>query len=122
MNVAQFWVDVLNQDAGALQAYFHEDAVVNWHCTNECFTVPEFITANCEYPGEWSGEIEKEYPLPDMVITATRVYPKDRSCSFHVVSFIKLKEDKIIWMDEYWADDGQPPLWRLDKRIGTAIR
>lgn len=30
-----------------------------WHCTNECFNVEEFIRANCEYPGEWEGEVER---------------------------------------------------------------
>ena len=58
----------------------------------------------------------------DMIITATRVYPKDRSASFHVTSFIKLKDDKIVAMDEYWADDGEAPKWRQDMKIGRKIR
>jgi len=37
------------------------------------------------------------------------------------VSFIKLKDDKIISMDEYWGDDGAPPQWRLEKGLGTKI-
>ena len=43
-------------------------------------------------------------------------------CTNHVTSFIKTKEDKIVSMDEYWADDGNAPQWRLDKHIGKAIR
>lgn len=121
MNIEQFWADVLNQDATALKEYFHEDAFVNWHCTNEHFTPAEFIRANCEYPGDWAGEIEKKYVLDDMIVTVTRVYPKDKSASFHAVSFIKIKDDKIVSVDEYWGDDGDAPQWRLDKHIGTAI-
>lgn len=57
-----------------------------------------------------------------MIITAARVYPKDRSASFHVTSFIKLKDDKIVAMDEYWADDGEAPKWRQDMKIGRKIK
>ena len=31
-------------------AYFCEDARIRWHCTNEEFTVGEYIRANCDYP------------------------------------------------------------------------
>ena len=122
MNINQFWTDVLNQDAKALESYFHEDAFINWHCTNEHFTAAEFIRANCEYPGNWAGEIEKKYVFDDTIITATHFYPKDSSLSFHVVSFIKVKDDKIVSVDEYWGDDGVAPQWRLDKHIGTVIK
>ena len=39
-----------------------------------------------------------------------------------VTSFIKIANDKIISMDEYWADDSDAPQWRLNKHIGTAIK
>ena len=121
MNIQQFWSDVLAQRADEIREYFHADAYVNWHCSNEHFTVEEFIRANCEYPGDWDGEVEKIVTTDDMIITATRVYPKDRSASFHVTSFIKLKDDKIVAMDEYWADDGEAPKWRQDMKIGRRM-
>ena len=34
----------------------------------------------------------------------------------------KLKDDKIVAMDEYWADDGEAPKWRQDMKIGSKIR
>ena len=55
MNVKQFWKAVLAQDEKEIRKYFHKDAYVNWHCTNEHFTIDEYIIANCEYPGEWDG-------------------------------------------------------------------
>lgn len=121
MNIHDFWHSVLGQDENAIRAYFHDNAYVNWHCTNEHFTVDEFIRANCEYPGEWDGEVERCEMLGDLMITATHVYPKDRSVSFHVVSFIRLENGKITAIDEYWGDDGEAPQWRLDKHIGTSI-
>ena len=52
MDIKAFWRAVLAQDEPEIRTYFAPDAYVNWHCTNEHFTVDEFITANCEYPGE----------------------------------------------------------------------
>ncbi|KXB93065.1 hypothetical protein HMPREF3191_00605 [Veillonellaceae bacterium DNF00626] len=37
-------------------------------------------------------------------------------------NFIKLKDDLISEMDEYWANDGEVPEWRLNLRIGAAIK
>ena len=122
MNIQQFWSDVLAQRADAIREYFQADAYVNWHCSNEHFTVEEFIRANCDYPGDWDGEVEKIVTTGDMIITATQVYPKDCSASFHVTSFIKLKDGKIAAMDEYWADDGEAPKWRQDMKIGRKIK
>ena len=95
---------------------------MNWHCTNERFTVDEFIIANCEYPGEWEGEVERVETVNDLIIKVTLIYPKDRSAYYHATSFIQTKDGKITAMDEYYADDGAPPQWRLDKRIGTPVK
>jgi hypothetical protein len=79
-----------------LCAYFHEEAIIRWHCSNELFTPNEYIQANCEYPGDWEGEIERIEETRDTIITVTKVYPVDKSCSFHVVSFLKLLNKKLL--------------------------
>lgn len=122
MNIEQFWSDVLAQRADEIRKYFHADAGIKWHCTNEHFSVDEYVLANCEYPGDWDGVIERMTTANDMIITETQVYSKVSSISFHVVSFIKLRDDKIVAMDEYWADDSEPPKWRKDMGIGRNIR
>lgn len=122
MDIYAFWNAVLRQDEDAIRAYFHKDAYVNWHCTNEHFTVEEFIRANCEYPGDWDGEVERVEKSGDLLITVTHVYPKDRSVSFHAISFIKVVDGLIAAVDEYWGDDGAAPDWRLAKHIGTSIQ
>lgn len=122
MNIKEFWKDVLEQNEEKLQAYFHEGAVIRWHCSNELFTLSEYIRANCEYPGEWGGEIERIEETADTVITAVKVYPRDKSESFHVVSFLKMENGLIIEMDEYWADDEKAPDWRREMNIGKPIR
>ena len=122
MDIKQFWKAVLAQDEKEIREYFHKDAYVNWHWTNEHFTVDEFVIANCEYPGEWDGVIERIETVNDLIITVTQIYLKDKSVSFHVTSFIKTKDDRIMAMDEYYADDGTAPQWRLDKHIGTPVK
>lgn len=121
MDINRFWEAVLKQDAVAIRSYFREDAYVNWHCTNEHFTVEEYIRANCEYPGEWDGKVERVHQSGDLMITATHVYIKDGGLSFHVTSFLSLKDDKIAAMDEYWGDDGEAPKWWQEMHIGRAI-
>lgn len=121
MNIYKFWNDILEQNADAIRGYFDKNAYINWHCTNEQFNVDEFIIANCEYPGSWNGNVERVEIINDIFVTATHVYSQNQELSFHVTSFIKVVDDKITAMDEYWADDGIPPKWRLDKQIGKAI-
>lgn len=122
MDIREFWSAVLRQDARAIRDWFHPTAWVNWHNTNEHFTVEEFIRANCEYPGLWDGEVEKCIETGDKIITVTHVYTQDRQLSFHVTSFIIVAGGKIAAIDEYWGDDGEPPRWRQEKHIGTKIR
>lgn len=73
MDFYKFWNVTLKQDAHAMRQYFHPEAQINWHCTNERFTLEEYIRANCEYPGEWAGEIERVEYVEDLAITAVRV-------------------------------------------------
>lgn len=116
-----FWRDVARQDATALKTYFTPTANICWHNSNECFNVDEYIIANCEYPGEWQGEIERLEERGLFFITVTRVWLSDMSASFHVTSFFEFSEDKISKLDEYWGDDGVAPQWRLEKKIGKPI-
>lgn len=122
LNVYEFWKAVLEQNEKEIRRYFHKEAYINWHCTNEHFNLDEFIAANCEYPGVWDGEVERVEEKDNILITVTHVFAKDKTVSFHVTSFIGIAEGKIMSLDEYWADDGPAPQWRLDKHIGKAIK
>lgn len=122
MDIHKFWEVVLHQDADAIREYFYPDAYVNWHNTNEHFTVEEFIRANCEYPGEWDGAVEQIIMSDTHIVTATHVFSKDGSISCHATSFIRVVDGKITAVDEYWGDDSPAPQWRKNKHIGTEIR
>lgn len=121
IDIYAFWQAVIRQDAAAMSAFLHEHAQIRWHCSNECFTAGEFIRANCEYPGDWDGDIERVEQAGDLIITAVRVFSKQDGASFHAVSFIRTQEDQILTIDEYWGDDGPPPEWRRKKCIGTPL-
>lgn len=122
MDIDALWEAIINQKADILRTFFHKDAYINWHCSNEHFTVNEYIQANCEYPGKWHGKIERVETIDDLTVLVGNILSKDDDWSLHVVSFIKTKDDKIVSMDEYYGDDGQPPQWRLEKRLGTSIK
>lgn len=122
MDIERFFKTVLSQNAEEIRNFFHKNAVIKWHCTNELFTLDEYIKANCEYPGNWNGEIERIEENEDTVILVCRVFPTDNSESFHVVSFIHLEDNLIMDMDEYWSDDGLAPQWRRKMKIGKQIR
>ena len=120
LDIKKFWKAIAEQDAKKIRSYFNKTATIRWHTTNEQFTLEEFIKANCEYPGKWEAEVERIQKIENLIITAVKVFNNDTSV--HATSFIKIEDDKIIAMDEYWGDDGKPPQWRLDMKIGTAIR
>ncbi len=117
--IKEYWKYTISQNADKMKDFFDKDAVINWHNTNECFTVDEYINVNCAYPDNWYGEVERIEELGELIITVTRVY--NNNMSFHAVSFIKLKNDKIVSIDEYWGDDGVVPEWRTEMSIGDKI-
>lgn len=121
MEVQSFWNDIIAQNRVSLPSYFCDDAVIRWHCTNEQFTVEEYIRANCDYPGKWKGDIERLEKFDSKIILVGKVKSEDETIVCHVTSFIKLQDDKVIEMDEYWSDEGEPPSWRKELGIGSPI-
>lgn len=60
--------------------------------------------------------------MGNVMAAVVRVYTLDEKMSFHVVSFMKIEDDKIASLDEYWGDDGEAPIWRQEKNIGRPLR
>lgn len=121
MDVRAYWQAVLRQDAAAMRDFFHPNAVIRWPNTNEQFTAEEFIRANCAYPNAWEGEVEMIEENGDTTITVTHVRAADAPLSFHAISFITVRDDRIAAISEYWSDDGNPPQWRRNLNIGRPI-
>lgn len=122
MNIEEYWESTLKQRAEEMRKFFHPKAKVRFHNTNEEFTVDEFIEINCEYPGSWNGVIERIEKIGRIQIIVLQVFDREQNLFFHVTSFMEIEEDKIVSIDEYWGEDGCPPQWRLDKKIGKRIK
>jgi len=119
-HVKQFMADVIKQNAEALPNYFTTDATICWHDSNEQFTVAEYIRANCEYPGEWSGEVQRVDAIDGGLVMVTRIYSDESS---HLVTaFAKMDKGKISRLDEYYSDCGEAPDWRKAMNIGKPIK
>ena len=103
MDINVFWQAVLDQDREALPRFFHPDAVI------------------CDYPGSWQGAVEQVLKTDQGLVTAVKVWPASGTGSWHAVSFITLKDGLIARLDEYWADDGEPPAWRKAMKIGQPL-
>ena len=121
IDLSAYWRAVLNQDAEAMRGFLCEDTSVRWHNTNEEFTREEFIRANCEYPGRWSGKMERAEVAEDVIVCAVHVHGPGGAPSFHCTPFLRLNGDRIAEIDEYWGDDGEAPEWRRKMRIGRPI-
>ncbi len=121
--VINLWQDINDQKWDQLAKHFRKDAIIRWHNTNEEFNVSEFVLANCEYPGDWSVQIERVLQSDDnsRVISIAKVNLKSGNISFHVTSIFTFKNNKIMWLDEFWSEDGCAPQWRIDRKIGRKI-
>lgn len=119
--VVNLWEDMNQQNWAHLVNYFVEDAMINWHDTNEQFNVKEFVQANATYPGDWQIQIERLEQLDELVISVAKVSLSGGKQAFYATSFFHFEQDKIAQLDEYWSEIAQAPQWRLDKRIGRSI-
>ena len=117
-----YFTAVLSQDGEAIRAFFHPGAQIRWHATRELFTVDEFIRVNVEYPGVWRGEVEHEICIGEnggfLVVVAGHIFEEGSGASFHCVSYLRIHGGRIASLDEYWADDGEPPEWRRSMSVG----
>ena len=121
-DVYKFFDMVLSQNALEIKKFFNEDAYIDWHNTNERFTVDEFIKVNCTYPDKWGGEVERVEQIGNLIIAVAKVINVFDKSSFYVNSFILLENGKISKLDEYWGDNGKIPQWRMIKNIGVKIK
>ena len=119
--IFNFFKDVIEQNKENLREYFYSNAKILWHETNEKFTVEEYLRANCEYPGEWIGEIKRIEKIDNLLIFVGEVKPKNEIDCFYCTSFVKIKDNKIVSLDEYWTQVSEIPKWRKEKNIGCPI-
>ena len=109
-----FWQAMDQQAWDELPAFFHDNALISWPNTKECFSVNEFTAVNRNYPGDWAIRIDKILDCGDTIITVTALRNRNSSLAFHATSFFTYADNKIISLEEYWGEDGTPPDRELD--------
>ena len=120
-SVLALWDAVDRQDWEKIGDYFCDDATIFWHNTNERFSVSEFIVVNRSYPGDWRIKVERIEQVGNLVISVVKVWLLNGDQSFHAISFFEFEGERIKLLNEYWGDDGEPPQWRINKKIGRKI-
>lgn len=107
--IRALWRAAAAQDAAEMARYFAEDAVILWPNTGERFGLPGYLRANCEYPGQWEGEVERI--APDGSFSVARVWSAEAG-TFRAVSFYRWEGARVSRLEEYWGDVGPAPAWR----------
>lgn len=54
-------------------------------------------------------------------ITVAHVYARNEPCSFHVTSFFRISQGRLVTLDECWGDDDPPPRWRQEMGLSTPM-
>jgi hypothetical protein len=117
---ARFLDAVMRQDAEELPSFFAPGATVYWHNSDEMFSAAEYVRANCEYPGDWKGVVERIEQAETALVIVAKVW--DGDIAARSVSFLQFDASgKISRLDEYWGDIAEPPEWRRRMNIGAKI-
>ena len=108
-----YWQSVIRQEEDKMTSFIADDAVIIWECTGETFSKEEFVKANCYYPGKWDSERVFLDKICNRYISVHRVW-NEEGCSHHVTSYLEVSGDKLTKLTEFWAEDGECPLWRKE--------
>lgn len=120
--VKYLWSEMGRQHWENARSCFSQNAVIRWHNTNETFNSDEFILINSRYPGNWNISIERLDQSENVIISVVSVKSLNDETSLYAVSFFNIMDNKIISLDEYWSDNGNPPQWRINMKVGRPIK
>ncbi len=107
--ILDLWQAIARQDAHELARFFTVDAQILWPNSGERFDLPGYLRANCDYPGRWSGQVERI--AEDGSYSVARVWSAEGLAS-RAVTFYQWRNGKILQMTEYWGEIGPAPGWR----------
>lgn len=104
------------EEAGNL---LQPNAIIRWWNSREEFrgAADKFIEANRVYPGRWRITVERLESIHNLIITVVKMVGHD--ISFYTTSFFTLEEERIIRIEEYWAENSEPPEWRVEAALSV---
>lgn len=110
--VGRYWAAMQARDWALARAQLAPDAVCRWWATGERFDGADAVVrVNAVYPEGWTIFLLDLQLLADgRVLSLVRVEQGGRRFWAH--SHFLLGEAGIRAIDEYWADQAEPPPWR----------
>lgn len=111
--LTSYWDDMVKKNRTALPKYFHQNATIYLHDTNEILNTASWIDDNCNYNGNWKATVDRVDKLENgQVVTIT--FLRSENWKGFVTSFFTLTNDLIIELHEYYAECEEIPQWRTD--------
>ncbi len=117
--ILALWQAIAEQDEARLSRFFTADAEIFWPNTGERFDLAGYLRANCDYPGQWSGAVERV--APDGSYSVARVWSPE-GVTARAVTFYQWRNGRIVQMVEYWGDVAPPPEWRRPEAQAEPVR
>lgn len=110
--IGRYWAAMQARDWELAHAQLAPEAVCRWWATGERFEgAAAVVRVNAVYPEGWTIFLLDLQELGDgRVLSLVRVEQDGRS--FWANSYFRLDEAGILAIDEYWADQAEPPPWR----------
>lgn len=119
--LTNYWEYTARRNGTALREYFHPDAKIYLHDTNEILNADSLINYNVESDGDWKTTVDRVDKLENgQVVTIT--FHRSESWIGFVTSFFTLKDDIIVELHEYYAPCDEIPQWRTDLSEHEKIR
>jgi len=117
--VRALWAHVQARDWAAMQAAFHDNAVMHWPCSGERFDGAQTIVrVNAEYPEGWAIRQHEVDAMADGRVRSVIeiIHGEHR---FFANSCFTFDGTRIAHAVEHWATVEAPPAWRTRERLGA---
>jgi ketosteroid isomerase-like protein len=108
--VLEFWRLMATNDFFTVAGVLSDDFALDWPQSNERIRgADNFAQMNSEYPanGRWNFEVKRLVASASEVVTHVAV--TDGKQSAEAISFFRVKNGKIVQIEEYWPESYQAP-------------
>jgi len=110
-----YWQAVEQKNKSEFLTYFHEDAMIYLHDTNDEFPPEYYIREEDDFGNDWHTTVDRVEELKSGQIMTITFHRSSDWIGF-VTSFFTFQDEKIIKLHEYFSpcDDNIVPQWRVD--------
>lgn len=124
--VETFWNFFIKAEYERAGELFAPGAKIYWPCTREVFNeAANFIKVNRDYPGSHKITLEKITEAKNSIITEVTVESvfeeNQPPMRFRAISFFTLSNGLITGLTEYWAQETEPPEWRVKSGLTMSL-